>query len=119
LAAADDSGRVMIRLPAPVHEPVTSFIQRQAVVVKDGKPEQQTYYEPVTQYRRADFAEAGYAKGIVRAFDPSGQPIEERVWLEILKGKPRQVVVTPDPASIDPAFVEVLKPGTLILVLPT
>jgi hypothetical protein len=54
----------------------------------------------------------------VRAFGTDGQPIDERKMLDALKGKPKPVVVCTDPAGIDPVFAAVLKPGTLILVLP-
>jgi hypothetical protein len=88
--------------------------------VKDGKLETHTYYEPVTtfQARGGGLKPHTVPKASVRALTPDGKPIDERKMMDVLKGRPKPVVVCTDPAGIDPLFAGVLKPGTLILLLP-
>src|SRR5262245_3033506 len=59
LAQADENGDVIVCLPSYQYHPVTSYTPKpqQANLVKDGKSETHTYYEPVTtlQFRGGGF----------------------------------------------------------------
>jgi hypothetical protein len=122
LAQADENGDVIVCLPSYQYHPVTSYVPKpqQSVVVKDGKPETHTFYETVTtlQFRGGGFKPHRVPKSSVRALGPDGKAIDSQKMIDSLKGKPKSVIVCTDPAGIDPMFAEILKPGTLILVLP-
>jgi hypothetical protein len=119
-ATADDKGQVTIYGPGASWAVVTGYVPREFTVEKGGKPEKQIVYEPMTGYSLGTegITKHTFRKGEVRATAPDGQPVEERTMLEALSRKPQPVVAVAG-GGIDPAFAEVLKPGTLILVLPT
>ena len=116
-ATADPAGAVTVYLPSQWYEPVTRYIKREETD-KNGAP--RNYYEPVTEYRLRSGAvkPRSYARGLVRAHRPSGQAVEEAVLIDALKGKPVPVVLAPEADSLDKAFADLLKPDTLILVVP-
>ena len=49
---------------------------------------------------------------------PSGRAVEEAALIDALKGKPVPVVLAMEADSLDKAFADLLKPDTLILVVP-
>jgi hypothetical protein len=116
-ATADPAGAVTVYLPSQWYEPVTRYIKREETD-KNGAP--RNYYEPVTEYRlRSGLNKPrSYARGVVRAHRPSGQAVEEAVLIDALKGKPVPVVLALEADSLDKAFADLLKPDTLILVVP-
>jgi hypothetical protein len=120
LASADVDGRVTVQLPNQSFQPVTTYVQREAVIEKDGKSQKSQYYEPVTSYRlRTDVGTARtYAKGEVKAFRPDGKPVEEKRLLEALKGQLKPVVVSTNAGGITKELAELLKSDALILVVP-
>jgi RNA polymerase sigma factor (sigma-70 family) len=116
-ATADPAGRVTVYLPSQWYEPVTSYIKREERD-KNGAP--RNYYEPVTEYRLRSGVNKprSYARGVVRAHRPNGQAVEEAALIDALKGKPVPVVLAMEADSLDKAFADLLKPDTLILVVP-
>jgi RNA polymerase sigma factor (sigma-70 family) len=113
---ADESGQVTIYVSEPSYEATTSYERREEIV---GETKRQ-YYEPVTSYR---FGAQGLTKHTVpraqlRAVTAAGKPVPEAALLETLKGKLVSIVVTTHADGIEPAFAELLKPGTLILIVP-
>jgi hypothetical protein len=122
LAQVAERGDIIVCLPSYQYQPATWYTPKpqQATLVKDGKPETHTYYEPVStfQARGGGFKPHTVARNSVRALGPDGKAIDQQKMIDSLKGKPKPVIVCTDPAGIDPMFAEMLKPGTLILVLP-
>jgi len=59
-----------------------------------------------------------FAKGEVKAFHPDGKAVEEKAMLDALNDGPKAVVLSTRAGGIDKALASILKPDTLILVVP-
>ena len=118
MATADASGQISVSVAGTAYEPVTSYRPRPADI--GGGVGSRTAYEPVTSYwlRPLAVSQRRYARAQVRATDAGGNPVGEGALLDRLKGKSVAVVVTSDAAGLDKAFADLLKPDTLILIVP-
>jgi hypothetical protein len=95
-------------------QPVTSYVQRTYV---QGTSDSKTYYEPVTTYRPSTQKKASvHAPKEVKAFEFNGTPIEAAILLDRLKKE--TAVLLANEGKVDPFYLPVIKPGTMILVLP-
>ncbi|HKA08385.1 MAG TPA: hypothetical protein VKD71_14090, partial [Gemmataceae bacterium] len=120
MASIDGEGRIKVYVPRTYYEPVTTYATRQVVVERDGKKETQSYAEPVTHYRLRSDTSLGvtFATTDVQAMTADGKSVEEKALLTALKDKPVAVVVATGRGGIDKAFAVVLKPDTLVLIVP-
>jgi RNA polymerase sigma factor (sigma-70 family) len=121
LASADAEGRISISMPKFTIRPVTQYLQREIVESKDGQPVKRTYYEPVTSYQSipGTLHRRTFAKSEVKAFHLDGRAVEEKALVDALKDGPKAVVLSTRADGIDKALASILKPDTLILVVPT
>jgi RNA polymerase sigma factor (sigma-70 family) len=119
LATADPSGQIKVfDRVAHFCEPVTSYVQR-TVQVPDSTT-LRTYMEPVTNYRlrTSPLAPREFEAKAVKAATPQGKPVEEAKLLDALKGKTVAVVLVTDADKFDKKFADLLKPDTIILIVP-
>jgi RNA polymerase sigma factor (sigma-70 family) len=117
LATADAAGRITVFHQQHLgYEPVTTYVRRDMRV--EGTGQTRTYMEPVTNYRPRTSLVASLSRGTVKAIMPQGKAIDEATLIEALKGKTVAVVVVADGQGIDKAFTDLLKPDTLILIVP-
>jgi RNA polymerase sigma factor (sigma-70 family) len=102
-------GKVWITRATHVVNTVTGFRQ----VDQNGRK----YYEPVTTYvAQVRMLQDGHALKDVTAMETDGTPVPTKKLLERLK-EPLGVLLTPS-GKVDPFYLQVIKPGTLILLLP-
>ncbi len=107
LAVVDQDGRLRLRQPMPtvVHEPVSCA----TLPVRD-----QAKYIPKTVVKmQVSVVELKS----VKAFRTDGQAIETKKLRQML-AKEQAVLVSADGKAIEPFYLQVIKEGTLILVLP-
>jgi hypothetical protein len=103
--------RNSLRVGRTVHltEPQTEYVPRRV----DNK----TFYQQVTNYRTTFRHQyLSYAPSAVKAFELDGKPIAAKALRERLKAK--TVVLISDEEKIDPFYLQLIKPDTIILVLP-
>src|SRR5262245_7606047 len=118
-ASADADGRITINLPGALYQPVTAYLKREGTIVKDGKKESREYYEPVTCNRHFDKVTPTTFPAIeLSATTADGKAVTSKALVAALKDRPVAVVLTTDRAGIDKTFAAILKPDTLILILP-
>jgi hypothetical protein len=118
-ATADSVGRIsVINHTDSYYEPVTTYIRHDVPVKGSATPK--TYVQPVTNYRLRDATETRktFTSGTVKAATPQGKPVEEAKLLDALKGKTVAVVLVTDPDHFDKRFADLLKPDTIILIVP-
>ena len=117
-ATADASGAVTVFAPSHSFEPVTSMVKRETE--GPGGIGKKYHYEPVTSYwlRPGAVTPRVYPRGLVRAMDPRGKDVDEAAMVAALKGKTVAVVVGTETGTVDKAFADLLKPDTLILIVP-
>jgi hypothetical protein len=119
LATADPAGQIKVfNRVVHYYEPVTSYVQR-TVQVPDSKTPH-TYQEPVTSYqlRTSLPAPMSLDRKAVKAVTPKGKLVEEAALLGALKGKMVAVVLVTGADKIDKQFADLLKPDTIILIVP-
>jgi RNA polymerase sigma factor (sigma-70 family) len=100
-----------LRVGRTVHltEPRTEYVAR--------KVDNKTFYQQVTSYRSTFRHQyLAYAAKAVKAFETDGKPIATKALRERLKNK--TVVLIADEEKVDPFYLQLIKPGTIILVLP-
>jgi hypothetical protein len=87
--------------------------QRTQRVERDGKVEQRTVvvYVPVTRQTKRSFPSKD-----VQAFGTDGKPIEPKKLAELLQ-KPAAVLVSADGRPVDPFYLQIIKEGTVVLVI--
>jgi RNA polymerase sigma factor (sigma-70 family) len=91
-------------------EPFTKYVPKKNLAGE-------TSYEPVTTSRMAVQRKTSlHAAKDVKAFELDGRPIEKAVLLDRLKKE--TAVLLSVTGRIDPFYLRVIKPGTIILVIP-
>lgn len=117
-ATADATGTITIFQPTYTYEPVTTMVQREAPAA--GNPIQRVYYEPVTSYwlRVGAVNPRPYPRGLLRAVDVRGKSIPQADLVAALKDKTRPVLLVADGDRLDPVYADLLKPETLVLIIP-
>ena len=118
-ATADVSGQVTVfQRTTTYYEPVTSYQTRIERV--EGTQVTRSGVVPVTTYRQrtGPLDAKSYPRGTLRAVTPQGKPIERAALIEALQGKTVAVVVVTNTDTIDKAYADLLKPDTLILIVP-
>lgn len=118
-ATAEADGRVTINMPNHSFVPVTTLIDPNKFERKEGEgPTPRPYSSTRYEHRSVGFSPKTYAKGEVKAFAPDGKPVDEKQLLERLKGLAKPVVLITNAKGLDPAFAQLLKQDSLILVVP-
>jgi hypothetical protein len=107
-AAAEKEGRIVIHWPVSYYQPRTKYVRRDP----SGPASPVTTYERATAYTTRDFDARE-----VEAFGTDGKPIEAKALLERLR-TPVAVLVSSDGRLVPSFYLQVIKEGTLILVLP-
>lgn len=119
-ATADPGGRITVHQGiGSYHVPLTSYTENE--VTADGGATRRVHLQPVTRYelRSGPISPQSFDLGRVRAQVPDGKPIDSAALAAALKAKTVPVVVVQGGTQIDKAFADLLKPDTLILVVPT
>jgi hypothetical protein len=111
LAIVTKKGRVRVQMPVTVYQPRTSY-------VIDELDEGGKVARPVTSYavvQRRQWREFDIAK--VEAYEAYGEAVDAKRMMEWL-ARERPVLVSADGRKVDPFHMQVIKRGTLVLVLP-
>ncbi|HEX3146778.1 MAG TPA: sigma-70 family RNA polymerase sigma factor [Gemmataceae bacterium] len=116
VATADEAGRVQIGSPNITYTPVTTYAARRIMVEENGQKTERVKYEPITSYRaeRALFGIYGHDK--LKATTVDGTPITPEQLLKTLREKPTGIVFASESQPLPAVFVDLLKPGTIVLV---
>ena len=101
------NGALLLRMSTTTYVPVQSFVEH------DGKQEPQTTY----QVRTED--ELKWVKpDAVRAFGTDGKPLDRKTLRARLQKEEAPVLVSADGREVDLFHLQLIKEGTVILVLP-
>jgi hypothetical protein len=107
VAVVGENGRIRVQMPVPVYVPRTSY------VVEDGGK----VARPVTSYAlvlRRHWRE--YAAAEVEAYEAYEGPVGRKKLAELL-ARETPVLVSSDGQKVDPFHMQVVKRGTLVLVV--
>jgi RNA polymerase sigma factor (sigma-70 family) len=108
LAVLGKEGRIVVRWPEHYYEPR----ERAGQINPTGDYRVVTIYEQVNTY-----ASRSVEAREVRAYGTDGQPIEPKALEERLR-KPTPVLVAQDGRPVSAFYLQVIKEGTVILVVP-
>jgi hypothetical protein len=108
MAAVGEKGRIRVQMPVPTYEPRTSYVLEEGGKVA----------RPVTSFAvvlRLQWRE--YPAAQVEAYEAHGRPISGKKLAELL-AKEVPVLVSADGQKVDAFHLQVIKRGTLVLVVP-
>jgi hypothetical protein len=106
-AVMTGNGTLIVRMPTTTYVPVTSYVEQ------DGKEVPRTTYQVETKEGLRRFAPEE-----VRAFGTDGKRLERKTLLARLSKEEVPVLVSSDGREVDPFHLQLIKEGTVILVLP-
>jgi hypothetical protein len=109
LARMTAENRLRVRIPTTVYVPVTSLVP---ALKSQGGFEPRTSYQVQTTERVEIHSAAD-----VEAFGTDGRRIPLRTLAKLLHDE-RPVLLSPDGQKVDPFYLQLMKEGTVILVLP-
>ncbi len=108
IAVLHKDGRIVVRWPVHYYQPKTTSVS----VNSDQPPQVVNAYEPVSTY-----ASHGFQIGEVRAYGTDGRRIATKDLEKRLR-KPTPVLIAQDGRPVSAFYLQVIKEGTVILVVP-
>jgi hypothetical protein len=108
IAFVNKQGDLILRQPCNTYQPVTSYVQIPGEVA----------VKPVTSYSLVVVERiSSYPAAKVKAYDTDGNSVDaEKLAKQLRKETP--VLVATDGRKVDPFHLQLIKKGTLILVVP-
>src|SRR5262249_10161916 len=110
VALMDKEGNLLIRQTTTAYVPET----RQRIVQKDGRNVTETFTTYVAVYRTVEYRVKGR---VSRVFAPDGRPGAGNARAR-RPARKTPLLLSADGKRVDPFYLQVMKTGTLLLVLP-
>ena len=119
IATTDEAGRIVVGSSAIGYRPTTAYVPRTIAAGKDGTPAERTVFEPITSFQLMRHEPTlVFAPSDIRVFTIDGKPVETAKLLATLRAKPTPVVVASELEEVREIYGDILKPGTIVILLP-